>query len=175
MKKLLSTLGVLSLSVGLATAGDYGKNPVEKNPVVIPAGCDCFGTGFEFSGFAAGAIPDNGDGELGGGAAIGYFFTENVGVEISYTVAAFESEEHVITGNLIYRMPIEDLCIAPYVLVGGGVLTNSATDGLFDVGAGLDIRLDSMGCVGIFVDATYNWVEDDRNFTLVRAGVKIPF
>lgn len=175
MKKLFTALTLLALSAGLVSAGDYGKNPVTKNPIMVDTGCDCFGTGFEFSGFAAGALPDSGSGELGGGAAIGYFFTENVGVEVSYTVAAFESEEHIVTGNLIYRMPIRDLCIAPYILAGGGVLTNSATDGLFDVGAGLDIRLDSMGCVGIFVDAAYNWVEDDRNFTLVRAGVKIPF
>jgi hypothetical protein len=174
MKKLLSTLTVLSLSLGFAAAGDYGKNPVEKNPVV-PTGCECFGTGFEFSGFVAGAIPDSGDGEMGGGASIGYFFTENIGIETSYTVAAFQSEEHILTANLVYRMPIKDLCIAPYVLLGGGVLTNGSTDGLWDLGGGLDIRFDSLGCVGLFVDATYNWVDGDRDFTLVRGGVRIPF
>lgn len=173
MKKLLSTLTVLSLSLGFAAAGDYGKNPVEKNP--IPVGCSCFGTGFEFSGFVAGAIPDSGDGEIGGGVALGYFFTENVGVEASYTVAAFDSEEHILTANVVYRMPIKDLCIAPYVLLGGGVLTNGSTDGLWDLGGGLDIRFDSWGCVGIFVDATYNWVDGDRDFTLIRGGVRIPF
>ncbi|MCB1234317.1 MAG: hypothetical protein KDM91_04525, partial [Verrucomicrobiae bacterium] len=102
-------------------------------------------------------------------------FTENVGVELSYAVLAFDSEEHVITGNLVYRMPLKDLCIAPYLLVGGGLLTNSATDGLFDVGGGLDIRFDSMGCLGLFADATYNWVDGDRDFTLIRSGVRVRF
>ena len=175
MKKLLSSLAVLSLSLGLATAGDYGKAPVVKNPVVIPAGCDCFGTGFEFSGFIAGALPDNGDDELGGGASLGYFFTENVGVEFSYAAIATDSTEHILTGNIVYRVPMRDLCIAPYFLVGGGLLTNSSTDGLFDVGGGIDIRFESLGCSGVFIDATYNWVEDDRDFTLIRGGVRIPF
>ncbi|MCP5539588.1 MAG: outer membrane beta-barrel protein [Akkermansiaceae bacterium] len=173
MKKLLSTLAILTLTAGLATAGDWSKNPVEKNP--IPVGCACFDPGFEFSGFIAGGIPDNGDSELGGGASASYFFTENVGVELSYAVLAFDSEEHVITGNLVYRMPLKDLCIAPYLLVGGGLLTNSATDGLFDVGGGLDIRFDSMGCLGLFADATYNWVDGDRDFTLIRSGVRVRF
>ena len=85
------------------------------------------------------------------------------------------SEEHVLTANLVYRLVNRDACIAPYLLVGGGLLTNSSSDGLFDVGGGIDIRFDGMGCVGIFVDATYNWVEDDRDFTLIRGGVRIPF
>jgi len=172
MKKLLSTLTVLSLSLGIAAAGGYGKNTIDKG--VVPAsGCDDFGTGFEFSGFVAGAFPDSGDGEIGGGASIGYFFTENVGLETSYTVAAFESTEHIITANLVYRLPIKEVCIAPYVLLGGGLLTNSSTDGLWDLGAGLDFR--GFGNIGIFVDGTYNWVDGDRDFTLVRGGIRIPF
>ncbi len=27
----------------------------------------------------------------------------------------------------------------------------------------------------VTVDATYNWVEDDRDFTLIRGGIRIPF
>ena len=46
-------------------------------------------------------------------------------------------------------------------------------------GHGIDIRMESMGCVGIFIDASYNWIEDSDSHhddvTLVRAGFKIPF
>ncbi|NNE92636.1 MAG: outer membrane beta-barrel protein [Verrucomicrobiales bacterium] len=174
MKKLITTLTVLAVSGSFAVAGG-GKAPVIEDK--IPLGCACFDPGFEFSGFAAGILPEEwGDDELGGGVSLAYFLSENIGVELSYSVLATDSEEHVVTGNIVYRFPIKDICVAPYVLVGGGLVTNSDTHGLFDVGGGIDVRFDSWGCIGIFADATYNWVEDDgQDFTLIRAGFRVPF
>jgi hypothetical protein len=175
MKKILSTLAILTASATLVAAGD-SKAPIDAKVPLPPLGCACFDPGFEFSGFGGALIPDEGGSAGGGGASIAYFFTENVGVETSYSVYATDpSEEHIITANLVYRIPMKDLCIAPYLLVGGGVITNSDTDALFDVGAGLDIRLESMGCIGLFVDATYNWKNREDDFTLIRGGVRIPF
>lgn len=174
MKKLLSTLAVLSFSVALASAGSWGKSTIERTPAP-PAGCDAFGTGFEFAGFAAGVIPEHSGDAFGGGIALSYFFTEEVGVDLSYTVGAFDSEEHIFSANLVYRIPVRELCIAPYGLLGGGFQTNGSTDGFFDLGVGLDIRPDFLGGAGIFVDATYNWVSSEEDFTLIRGGVRIPF
>ena len=174
MKKLITTFAIGMATLGLAYAGDMSKAPVEPT-IPIETGCDCFGAGFEFSGFGAGLIPDSGDGELGGGAALSYFFDASLGVEISYAVFAFDSAEHLIGANLVYRMPNTSSCFAPYILLGGGVMTNSSTNGYFDVGAGLDIRFDSWDCIGIFVDGTYNWASDAEDFTQVRTGFRIPF
>ncbi len=179
MKKLLLNSAAIAAAflASAAVAGDYGKAPIVKGPVIDP-GCACYSPGFEFSGFAAGLIPDGaGEDEFSGGASIGYFLTENIGIETSYSVFDTDpSEEHLITVNLVYRFVNTDACFAPYVMAGGGLLTNGSTRGLYDVGAGVDIRLESLGCVGLFADATYNWVEDDgADFTLIRAGFRIPF
>ena len=102
MKKLLSTIVLLAVSAGLATAGDYySKAPVSKGPVVVPPPvCPCFDPGVELSLFGAGLFPeDAGDDEFGGGVGAGLFFTENVGVNLSYH--AFNTDpsvEHYVTG-----------------------------------------------------------------------------
>lgn len=175
MKKLLTTLAVLTASFSFAVAGG-GKAPVYDAKVPLPdPGCDCYGTGFEFSGFGGALIPDDGDSAGGGGIGLAYFFTENIGVDVSYGVYATDpSEEHIVVANLVYRLVNRDACIAPYFLIGGGLLTNSNTDGLWDIGGGIDFRFPD-SCLGVFVDATYNWVDGDRDFTLIRGGVRIPF
>lgn len=182
MKKLFSTIVLLAVSAGLASAGEYySKQPMSKGPVVTPPPvCPCFDPGVELSLFGAGLFPDgHADDELGGGASLGFFFTEMVGVNISYH--AFNTDpsvQHYSTADLVLRLPIHELCIAPYVFGGGGVVTNGATDGLYRAGAGIDFRLDAMGCVGLFVDGSYNWIEDNANHedgVIARVGVKIPF
>lgn len=177
MKTFLTTLGALILLSSAPTqAGDYGKAIAPREPVRDP-GCPCYSAGFEFAGFVSGIVPDGSDGELGGGAALSYFYNENFGFEASYSVFDTQpSEEHAITINAVYRFVNRDACFAPYVLAGGGVLTNSSTDGLYNLGAGIDFRFEGLSCMGVFADATYNWVEGDReDFTLIRVGMRIPF
>ena len=180
MKKLLSTIVLLAVSAGLATAGDYySKAPVSKAPIVVPPPvCACFDPGVELSLFGSGILPDsNGNDELGGGIGLGVFFTENIGVNTSYNAHAYDSTLHTVTADLVFRMPIHELCIAPYVFVGGGLATNGSTDGLWRIGGGVDIRMQSMGCVGLFVDGAYNWIDSDDHGdgTIVRVGIKVPF
>lgn len=170
MNKVLATLFLLALSLGLANGGD-------KASVLAPAPQDpsYFAPGFELGAFVAGAFPESGGDELGGGASLAYFFTENVGIDMSYAVFAFAGELHTVTADLALRYPISDGSIAPYLLLGGGVATNGDTDGLYRVGGGLDFRLQGMGNLGIFADGVYNWVEGDSSFTIARFGVRIPF
>jgi len=185
MKKSIVFFAILSLSLATAKAGDYySKAPVAPGPIVTPPPvCPCFDAGAELSLFGSGLFSGNGgdfsdQDELGGGAGLGLFFNENLGINVSYH--AFNTDpsvEHFGTADLVLRFPIQELCIAPYVFGGGGVVTNGTTDGLYRAGGGIDIRFDSMGCVGLFVDGSYNWVEGDdhADAAIARIGFKIPF
>ncbi len=180
MKKALLTLAVIAASVGIANAGDYGKVVIDKGPVIAPpveTGCDCFAPGAQLSLFAAGIFPDGGDFDdaLGGGASLGYFFTDMAGIEISasgYSNSGSQVQNY--TADFVLRYPITEICIAPYALVGGGVHTNSETEGLFRFGGGLDIRFPN--CMGLFVDGTWNILGGDvADYAVARAGIRIPF
>lgn len=175
--KLLATILMSAAVASTAIAGPIvSKNP--KAPVMPPppAGCQCFAPGASFGFFGGAILPDSGDDELGGGILGEYFFTENIGIQGTYGLYATESEHHQFDASLVLRAPIKSLCIAPYALVGGGFSSNSENEGSFHVGGGLDVRLESWNCAGIFADGVYHFAEDDdRDHTIVRLGVKIPF
>ncbi|HRQ90906.1 MAG TPA: hypothetical protein PLA50_19100, partial [Bacteroidia bacterium] len=82
--------------------------------------------------------------------------------------------------NAVYRFPLGGECcstIAPYIFGGTGVVAAGSSELLWNIGAGIDIRFESWGCVGLFGDFSYNWVDDARqaDFTLMRAGFRVPF
>jgi len=177
--KILTTLFTMAVLATSAVAGPVGSAKNAKNPVapLPPAGCNAFGPGAFFDVFAGGFLPEGaGDDELGGGVGVGYFFNRYVGVDLNYGLYATDSEHHQFDGNLILRAPIDSLCIAPYLLVGGGLSTNGTTQGNYQAGAGLDVRFSSASNIGIFAEGSYHWAaEDDSDYTLVRLGVRIPF
>ena len=181
MRKLLATTVALGFTAAAAVAGPYysSKSTKEVVPPPPPAGCVCFDGGtIEVSAFGAGMLPsDEGhlDDELGGGVGIGYFFSPNVGVEANYAALAQSSTVHLFTANLVLRAPITDACIAPYLLVGGGVHANSVTQGIWNLGGGFDWRFDQAGCLGLFADAVYTWAEDSSDYTIVRIGIRKSF
>lgn len=174
---------ILTVTLGLAAsslnAGEmvYSSKQAPAPPITVPSLCDCFDAGSaQFSLYGAGAIFDSGahDDALGGGLSLGYFFTENIGIEADATWIATDSVLHHFTGSLVLRYPIKPACIAPYILAGGGVLANSQNEGTWHVGGGIDIRLGKSDlCPGIFADARYTWTGGDGDdFTLIRAGLR---
>lgn len=172
--KTLTTLLMTAALASSAIAGPIAKNP--KAPVLPPPTCECFAPGAAF-GFFGGAAFDNGrniDDSLGGGVLAEYFFTENIGIQGSYGAYATDSTLHNFDASLILRAPIKSLCIAPYAMAGGGVVTDGTTDGSFHAGGGLDVRFMS-SCVGLFADGAYHWAANGGDYTLVRLGVKFPF
>jgi len=184
MKHLTSTLAVAALLVGSAFAGPYGSAKSSKGvippppPPPPPAGCDAFDAGSQaLSLFGAGIFPDSDlDDEWGGGIGYEFFFTENIGIAAAYTLFATDPEIHNITADLVFRLPIKSLCLAPYVLGGGGVHTNSATEAIGRLGAGVDVRFPSLANSGIFADWSYNWTGGDvEDYQIVRAGIKFAF
>ena len=177
--KSLNTLLALAVLATSAVAGPSysGKNP--KAPTLPPApppGCNAFEPGAAFDVFAGVIIPDGGDTEVGGGVGLNYFFTRNFGIDVNYGLYATDKEHHQFDGNLVVRAPIDSLCIAPYILGGGGYFTNSENSFTYQVGAGLDIRIQSANNLGIFAEGLYHFAEDDvPDFTTVRLGLRIPF
>jgi hypothetical protein len=179
MKK--SALLMLVTAFGFASsavrAGEVvsAKNP--PPPIVVPSLCDCFDAGkAQVSLYGAGVIFSNGghDDSLGGGLSLAYFFTENVGLEADATWLATDTVLHHFTGSVVLRYPIKTICIAPYAIVGGGILANSGNEGTFHAGGGIDVRFGhSHWCPGLFADARYTWTgESDDDFTLIRAGFR---
>lgn len=179
MKKILLIMSLALASSALLAgtptySGKSAKAPVQPAPV----GCECFAPGvFTLGVFGGGALPSDGDRDdgLGGGALFEYFFTENIGLQASYGAYAPNPVHHVYGADLVVRFPIDSLCIAPYILGGGGAVSNGSTGGYWDAGLGIDVRLPSWNCAGIFADAAYHWsAGDNEDFTLIRLGVKFP-
>lgn len=180
----MKSLSILLISAALAssalagTAPTYSAKSSPMQPTPIASGCDCFGSGFAFGVFGGGFLPDynDADNELGGGFLAEYFFNPYIGLQGTYGVYSTESEHHQFDGSLVLRAPITSLCIAPYILAGGGFSTNSSNQGTYHVGAGLEGRIFNADCLGIFADGIYYFSEDeDRDFTIVRVGVKWTF
>lgn len=174
MKKIVATFTTLMLGLGAAFAGPI----VDKNPPIVDV-CDCYPPGFQLSGFVSGLFPENGGDEaIGGGASLAYFFTEKVGLEASYH--AYNSTPDVLhfsTLDLVYRLftDTNPTCWSVYALAGGGIRSNGQNDGLYRAGLGIERRFESMNCLGVFLDGTYNWINDQDDAVIARLGFRIPF
>jgi hypothetical protein len=177
--KVTSLLFALALAATNVIAGPAYAPKNAKAPILPPAptGCECFAPGASFDVFGAALLPSGGGDEaFGGGVGLNYFFTPVFGIDTNYAAYSTSSVHHQIDANLVLRAPITSLCIAPYALAGGGFATNSTNRGTYQVGGGLDIRLASSGCVGIFAEGLYHFAGDDTpDFTTVRLGLRIPF
>ncbi len=180
MKKIAS----LIMSVALASsafAGSVaysGKGGKMVNPPVAPS-CDAFAPGFSFGLNGTGFFPRNEASDyknaLGGGISGEYFFTENFGARLSYDAVATSGTLHIFNGDIILRAPIKSICIAPYVLVGGGFSVDGEKLGEYHAGAGLEVHLNSLHNVNLFGEGTYNWHSSsnrEADFSLVRLGIK---
>lgn len=174
--KYLASLLVSAALASTAFAGPVTySSKAPKDVVIPPAGCACFDPGFAFGAFGGGFLPNGeGEDELGGGVLAEYFFTPYIGLQGSYGIYATDSEHHQFDGSLIVRYPITSICVAPYLMVGGGFSTNSDQQGDAHLGGGVEARFDSLSCLGVFADGAYHW-DDNGDFTIVRLGVKIPF
>ncbi len=141
---------------------------------VRPLSADCFEPGAAFGIYGSSIL--DGDDALGGGALAEYFFSDYIGLQASYGIFATDSEHHEIDAALVLRYPIPSLCVAPYVMAGGGLGTNASTEGNVFVGAGIEARFENVDNLGIFADGAYHWTDGDApDYTIIRLGVKFPF
>jgi hypothetical protein len=181
------TVGALALSSLSAVAGlapTLGKS-IAQPAINVPSVCDCFQAGTaNLSFYAAGLISGSSsssshhggsefDGSIGGGIALDYFFTENVGVSGDATWLAEDSAVHLFSGSVILRAPIKSACLAPYIMAGGGFHTDGVSQGILHAGGGIDFRI--ANCWGIFADARYNWASETDDYSVVRGGLRMSF
>lgn len=183
---------ILAVSAFLSTAAHAGwgwnkqkfhgsKSPVVEQRITSPS--YCFDSGFEFSAFGSGFWPETQVGPnedaLGGGVGLSYFLDHNFGFELMYAAHGGGVSQQVGKFNGIYRFPLGGECcstIAPYVFGGFGVISAGASESMWNLGGGIDVRFESWGCVGLFSDFSYNWVDQSLpDFTMIRAGIRLPF
>ena len=179
MKYIASLIMTAALAssafAGPVTYSGKGGKPVQP---IAPVGCACFEPGFAVGAFGGGHMVDgagDSDNVLGGGVLGEFFFTPFIGIQGSYGLYATDSEHHQFDGSLILRYPITSICVAPYLMVGGGYSTNSDSGADYHAGAGIEARFEGMNCIGVFADGAYHWSVDEEDFTIVRLGVKLPF
>ena len=182
---LLTTLALTSAWAGSSAPelADYSKNPISKEPVVIPAdpGCPCFDGTVEVGTFFTAIFPESDhyadfDDSVGGGISLSHWFNPNLGLDFSAAWYGTSSAVHNYSLDLVYRFVNRDACVAPYVLGGGGLHANGTTVGLYRLGAGIDMRFESWSCAGLFADGIYTWTANGvQDYAIGRLGVRIPF
>jgi opacity protein-like surface antigen len=153
---------------------------------------DIFGQYSDGNGpYHAGLFREHG---WGGGVGLNYFFHRNIGIgvdaawlnaEENAKVADADNDDddstvfHNFSGSLIFRAPIDDLCLAPYVYVGGGFHVDGHQWASAHAGVGLEYRIVPQK-VGIFVDGRWTYLGDrfgrgDLNYTSARLGMRFVF
>jgi hypothetical protein len=86
---------------------------------------------------------------------------ENLGVQVDYlyfgdadTIAGSSTSCHAIGVSAIYRFA--DKTLEPYIIMGGGVLTSTATRASWHVGGGLNFW--ATETLALFAEVRYTWV-----------------
>jgi len=200
MMKTLTTSLVASLAVlGTALAGETTAKSYKATTTVAPETCfsdhelqiDTFGQASFGDNSKIGVFRDT---AWGGGVGLNYFFQRNIGLGIEgawlsakhsglgHDLANSRDDRtviHNLTGSIILRLPLDSVCVAPYVYVGGGWQDDGSSWASGHVGAGLEYRIVPHK-VGIFVDGRWTYLgdrfqESDLNFWSVRAGFRLVF
>jgi hypothetical protein len=138
----------------------------------------------------AGYIRDHG---WGGGIGVNYFFTRNIGIGVD-GIWIYGKENaaadvrngsgdhttfHNVTGSLIFRFPMDEICLAPYVFVGGGFHVDGDQWASAHAGVGVEYRV-VPNKIGLFIDGRWTYFGDryghgDQNNFLGKAGIRFIF
>jgi hypothetical protein len=114
------------------------------------------------------------DGRLGAGVGLNHFVTRNFGFGLdAYSENTNDEFVDNASANLIFRIPLDAVHLAPYAYGGGGYQFEATDRGFLQAGAGLEFRFTEK--VGIFADARYVFTRDAANFGMGRAGVRFVF
>jgi hypothetical protein len=196
MKKLTIAL-LASLSLAVASYAGTEISTGKDKKTVIPTTCfndhelqlDVFGAYAVGEGpNHAGPIRDHG---WGGGIGVNYFFSRYIGIGVEgYWLDAKENSStsadsngskafHSVNGSLIFRLPNDATCLAPYGFLGGGATMDGDKWAVAFAGVGLEYRV-IPNKLGIFVDGRWNYYgdrygHDTENNFLTRAGVRWVF
>jgi len=201
MKNLIyTTLISLGLLTAAAQAGPPALSSGKASKEYTEETCfkaqewqfDVFGQYSVGEAFHAGLFHDH---AFGGGVGINYFFTRNLGLGVDaawldvkedprfvrhHTESDSETTTmHNFSGSVIYRFPIDQHCLAPYIYAGGGFHVDGQQWASAHAGAGLEYRIKPEK-FGVFIDARWTFLgdregRDDLNFISTRAGFRFIF
>ena len=176
MNKTLTLLAVVIATAATSFAG----SAVSSKKVVVAPQEDLFRAGEvqvdAFVAGAAGKFSGKSYNGMGGGLGLSYFFTKYFGIGIDDTLTSLNGNGHTYNstqGNLIARLPIESLHLAPYALLGGGATWGTQSQGNGNVGGGLEYRINRG--IGLFADSRYLFGNNGLNESLTRAGLRFIF
>lgn len=112
---------------------------------------------------------------FGGDLGANLFFTKYIGIGAdAYALTGHGSTfVNTATGNLIFRVPIGNTGLAPYVFGGAGYQFEGIDQLVGGGGVGLELRL--VQHFSIFADARYLACVKSPDFGFARAGVRISF
>ncbi len=117
-------------------------------------------------------VRDNG--RIGGGIGLNHFFSRHVGIGAdAYTENSAHSFVDSASANLIVRIPIDSIHLAPYAYGGGGYEFDSRELWFGQAGAGLELRFTKE--VGIFADARYVFTDSAKDLGVGRVGLRLSF
>ena len=179
MKKLALTILAFGIGLSVAQAGSssyyYSSKAPAKDPIPLQPE-NCFYAGESFVDiFGVYADPEDGselDDTVGGGFGIGHFITEYLGVRGRAYWWDGDSVIHSVAADAILRMPIQSLCIAPYIYGGVGGAFNGENQFTSHFGGGIEARL--TGRLGVFADYSRNFA-DEGDWDLYSLGLRILF
>lgn len=165
----------LALAAGSAQAGDY-MMPMPPSPE--PEFCfDQNLRSFDVYGGYKSVQFDNGAEDKDGWAAgigVNLFFNRYVGVGgEGYFFDSGDDLSFTGAGNLILRLPIDSICLAPYAFIGGGYQFGDYDQSFWQTGLGLEWKMNQY--VGLFGDARMIFAEEDADTQLYRAGLRFSF
>ncbi len=202
MKKIGCCFAVCLTLAASCFAGPMA--PSKEYKAVEPT--PCFGDHeFQADIFGAYAVTEAGQGAVihdhawGAGGGLNYFFTRWFGLGVDGTWLYgkpdnrrldddFDNNDHrkarsigATSGSIILRYPIDSICLAPYLFVGGGAQWGAGCFGTAHWGGGVEYRIVPQK-VGLFVDGRFTVLNDrsetrihNPHFALVRAGLRFVF
>jgi hypothetical protein len=197
MKLFLASLATTAIA-GTAFAGTMIESKASKDYKPIePTLCfadhewqvDLFGQYSVGEGpTQAGIFRDHG---WGGGIGVNYFFTRNwgLGADAAWLYAKepdyvtndagnSHTTLHNFSGSVIFRIPMDELCLAPYIYAGAGATVDGEQWASGHGGVGVEYRF-SPG-KGVFVDGRWTYLGDrfgheDLNYFSTRVGFRFTF
>lgn len=138
------------------------------------ASVDLYGVGLLHSSDFNNGYRARHDLKFGGGAGLNLFFTRFLGIGGDFDSITFKhSFVDTTTGNLIFRIPIGNTGLAPYIFAGAGYQFQGIDQIVGGGGVGIEFRF--VQHFSIFVDARYLAAVKTEDFGMGRAGVRLSF
>jgi opacity protein-like surface antigen len=182
MKKRISilflALSALALVSSAARAGDMGVVPMPPPP---PQPDFCFDQNlrsFDVYGGYRWVDTDDDFAEDTDGYVVGIgtnlFLNRYLGVGLEGAITDDETERFMVGANLLFRVPIDAICLAPYAFAGGGTFFGGDQGQWFtQVGLGLEYKANEF--VSVFADGRFLYAEKDEDQAIARGGLRFSF